>query len=226
MKRLLPFRLAWAIVLLLAGTAPTAAQEKPQAFVGARIVPIAGAEIPDGVLIVHRGKIVRVGSRASTPVPRGAERHDIAGKLIMPGLVDTHSHIGGARAGRPSAPIQPDVSVFDSINPRDTGLQRAQAGGITTVNVMPGSGHLLSGQTVYLKLRDATTIEELVVRDPDGRIAGGHEDGQRHQLDPAARRSPAPAKSAALVREQFVKAHEYRDKVRQAAGDHDEAAGP
>jgi imidazolonepropionase-like amidohydrolase len=219
MKRLLPFRPGWVIVLLLAGTAPTAAQEKPQAFVGARIVPVAGVEIPDGVLIVHRGKIVQVGSRAAASVPPGAEQHDVTGKVILPGLVDTHSHIGGGAGGDSSGPIQPDVSVFDSINPRDTGLQRAQAGGITTVNVMPGSGHLLSGQTVYLKLRDATTMEGLVIRDVDGRIAGGMKMANGTN---SIRSAPFPgtrSKSAALVRAQLVKAQEYRDKVRRANGD-------
>jgi imidazolonepropionase-like amidohydrolase len=137
----------------------------------------------------------------------------------MPGLVDTHSHIGGGAGGDSSGPIQPEVSVFDSINPRDTGLQRAQAGGITTVNVMPGSGHLLSGQTVYLKLRDATTMEGLVIRDVDGRIAGGMKMANGTN---SIRSAPFPgtrSKSAALVRAQLVKAQEYRDKVRRANGD-------
>jgi imidazolonepropionase-like amidohydrolase len=219
MKRLLPLRPEWIVGLLLVGAVPTAAQEKAQAFVGARIVPIAGPEIPDGVLVVHRGKIVGVGPRATTRIPRDAERHDLTGKVIMPGLVDTHSHIGGGSGGDSSAPIQPDVSVFDSINPRDTSFQRAQAGGITTANVMPGSGHLLSGQTMYLKLRDATTIDGLAIRDSEGRAAGGMKMANGTN---SIRSSPFPgtrAKSAALVCAQLVKAQEYRDKVRRAEGD-------
>jgi hypothetical protein len=62
---------------------------------------------------------------------------------------------------------------MDAINVRDAGIQKAQAGGITTVNIMPGSGYLLSGQTIYLKLRDGGTIDELIIRLPDGRVAGG-----------------------------------------------------
>jgi len=84
---------------------------------------------------------------------------------------------------------------------------------------MPGSGHLLSGQTVYLKLRDADTIEELLIRDAAGRIAGGIKmaNGTNSRRDP-----PFPgtrAKSAALVRAQFVAAQTYRDKLARAAGD-------
>ena len=51
--------------------------------------------------------------------------------------------------------MQPDVRILDALDPRADSFERARAGGITTVNVMPGSGHLMSGQTAYLKLRGA-----------------------------------------------------------------------
>ena len=66
----------------------------------------------------------------------------MTGKVIMPGLVDSHSHIGGGTGADGSAPIQPDVRLLDAINVRHSSIRRAQAGGITTVNIMPGSGHL------------------------------------------------------------------------------------
>jgi len=137
----------------------------------------------------------------------------------MPGLVDTHSHIGSPEGGDNSAPVHPDVRVLDSINVRDARFQKAQAGGITTVNVMPGSGHLMSGQTAYLKLRSGHTIDDLTIRTADGRIAGGMKmaNGTNSRRDP-----PFPgtrAKSAALVREQFVKAQAYRDKLARAGDD-------
>ncbi len=189
------------------------------AYVGARIIPITCPPIERGVLIVAGGKIVAVGPEESTPVPNDARRVDVAGKVIMPGLVDTHSHVGSGWGGDASAPIQPDVRVLDSINVRDSGFQKAQAGGLTTLNVMPGSGHLLGGQTVYLKLRDGKTIEELAIHDADGRILGGMKmaNGTNSQREP-----PFPgtrAKSAALVRQQYVKAQEYRKKLEAAAGD-------
>jgi imidazolonepropionase-like amidohydrolase len=136
----------------------------------------------------------------------------------MPGLVDTHSHVGGGWGADNSAPIQPDVRMLDAVNCRDSGFQRAQAGGITTINVMSGSGHLMSGQTIYLKNRDADTIEEMAYRFPDGSIMGGMKmaNGTNSQRD-----APFPGtrgKSAALVREQFVAAQEYGRK-KTAAGD-------
>jgi imidazolonepropionase-like amidohydrolase len=208
--------------LVCASAAVLRAQERPVAFTGARLVTVAGPEIPDGVLVVQRGKIVAAGPRASVSVPAGAQVVDAKGKTIMPGLVDTHSHIGGGSGADGSAPIQPDARILDSINVRDSGLMRARAGGITTVNVMPGSGHLLSGQTLYLKLRAGDIVDDLLIRDAQGRIAGGIKMANgTNSLRPGST-GPFPgtrAKSAALAREQFTRAQEYRDKVRRAGGD-------
>ena len=197
---------------------PASAQETPIAFVGARVIPVAGPEIPRGVVVVHRGRIVAVGAEGSVPVPPDALRRDVSGKVLMPGLVDTHSPIGGVLGADASAPIQPEVRALDAINVADSALQKAQAGGITTVNVMPGSGHLLSGQTAYLKLRDRKTIDELLLTTERG-VTGGMKmaNGTNSRRPP-----PFPgtrAKSAALVREQYVKAREYQKKLAEVAAD-------
>jgi imidazolonepropionase-like amidohydrolase len=195
------------------------AQTTPIAFSGARIIPIAGPEIPNGVLVVQGGKIVAVGAAGAVTVPAGAQRVDASGKVIMPGIVDSHSHIGQGDGGDASGPIQPDVRILDSINVRSSSVQKARAGGVTSVNVMPGSGHLSSGQTLYLKLRAGQTIDELLIKLDDGRIAGGLK--MANGTNPR-RNAPFPgtrAKSAALVREQFIRAQEYRAKVRAANGD-------
>ena len=193
------------------------AQPQPLALTNAHIIPIAGDEIPSGTLLVHQGKIVAVGANVS--IPAEAERRDLGGKTLMPGLVDTHSHIGEVEGADRSEPIQADARTLDSINVRDARIQKAQAGGLTTANIMPGSGHLLSGQTTYVKLRDGKTIDDLLIFNDDGSPAGGIKmaNGTNSRRDP-----PFPgtrAKSAALVREQFIKAQEYREKIRTAAGD-------
>ncbi|HZI19834.1 MAG TPA: amidohydrolase family protein [Pyrinomonadaceae bacterium] len=201
---------------------PARAQQRARAFTGATIVTVAGPAINDGVLVVRGGKIVAVGPRASVSVPRDADVVDVRGKFIMPGLVDTHSHVGGGSGGDASAPIQPDARILDSINVLDSGLMRARAGGITTVNVMPGSGHLLSGQTLYLKLRDGKAVDDLLIRDAKGQVAWGIKMANgTNSLRPGTN-GPFPgtrAKSAALLREQFTRAQEYREKVRRAGGD-------
>lgn len=193
------------------------AQPAPVAFVGARIIPVSGPEIPSGTIVIQNGKIVSAG--ASVNVPAGARRVEAKGKVIMPGLVDTHSHIGGIDGGDMSAAIHPDVRVLDSINVRDARLQKAQAGGITAANVMPGSGLLNSGQTIYIKLRDGKTIDELVIPGADGRPSGGMKFANGTNPRGAGPRPGTRAKAAAMVREQLIKAQEYRDKIRAAGGD-------
>jgi len=216
MKRLLSaLGLALGFALL-----PLSAQEKPQAFVGARIIPVEGPEIENGVLVVQGGKILTVGG-AETALPADAVRHDAKGKVIMPGLVDSHSHIGSPEGADSTAPIQPEVRVSDSLNLRSASVMKARAGGITSVNVMPGSGHLLSGQTMYLKLREGQTLDVLAMgKHPNGSYLGG----MKMANGTNSRRPTGPfpgtrAKSASLVREQFVKAQEYQRKLKEAGDD-------
>ncbi|HEV7889641.1 MAG TPA: amidohydrolase family protein [Pyrinomonadaceae bacterium] len=216
-------KLLFLLFALACAAAPTRAQEqRTVAYTGATVINATGQTINDGVLVVRAGKIVAVGPRSTTRVPEGAQVLDVTGKTIMPGIVDTHSHIGGGAGADGSAPIQPDVRIFDAVNVRDTSLMRARAGGITTVNIMPGSGHLLSGQTVYIKLRRGSTIEDLAIRDAAGNLAGGIK--MANGTNPLRANSTGPfpgtrAREASLVREQFVRAQDYREKVRRAGGD-------
>jgi len=197
------------------------AQEKPVAITGATILPISGPAIENGVLIVHQGKIVSVGA-AGGALPQDATVIDAKGKIIMPGLVDTHSHIGGVGGADGSAPIQPDVRVADSINVLDSGFRRAQAGGITTMNIMPGSGHLLSGQTIYAKPRGGKTVDDLAIVDADGKAMGGIKMANGTNPLGSPPFSGTRGKSAALVRERFIKAQEYKAKLEAAATKPDE----
>jgi imidazolonepropionase-like amidohydrolase len=215
-----------AVAALLPSTVSIAQQaqqqQRPQAFVGAEIIPITGAPIQDGVLLVSRGKIVAVGARNAVQIPSDAEVRDMTGKVIMPGLIDSHSHIGSVAGGDNSGPIQPEARVLDSVDVRASSMMRARAGGITTVNVMPGSGHLSSGQTLYLKLRRGEIVDDLLIRDAQGNPMGGLK--MANGTNPLRPNSPGPfpgtrSKSAALQREAFVKAQDYREKIRRAKGD-------
>jgi imidazolonepropionase-like amidohydrolase len=207
------------LIAVLGFTVTLRAEENAVAFVGARILPVKGDPIERGVLVIRGGKIAAVGPADGTAVPEGARRIDAVGKVIIPGLVDTHSHIGGIGGADGSAPLQPDVRILDSINVRDAGFRRAVAGGLTTLNIMPGSGHLLSGRTIYVKLRGGSTIEDLFIRDAEGKPMGG----VKMANGTNSRRAPpfpeTRGKSAALVRAAFIKAAEYRDKIARAAGD-------
>ncbi len=212
------FVASFAFAIVATSFSSALAQSTPRAYFGARLIPVSSPPVDDGVLVVHKGKIVAAGPRATTSVPLDAERIDLPGKTIMPGLVDTHSHVGGGWGADGSAPIQPGVRMLDAVDCRDAGFQRAQAGGITTINVLSGSGHLMSGQTLYVKNKDARTVEAMSYRFADGSPMGGMKMANgTNSHDPP----PFPGsrgKSAALVRETFVAAIEYRKKL-LAAGD-------
>jgi imidazolonepropionase-like amidohydrolase len=209
-------------ILLMLFVCSIAGQTRPIAFVGARIIPIVGQPIEEGVMIVQNGKIQAIGDARAVRLSSDVQIIDVKGKVIMPGLVDTHSHIGDGSGADSSSPIQPDVRLLDGLNPRTSSLQRAQSGGITTVNVMPGSGHLDSGQTLYLKLRDdARTVDDLLILDKDGKYMGGIKfaNGTNSLRSTGGSFPGTRARSAALVREQFLKAQDYREKIRKAGND-------
>lgn len=211
-------RLVAGVVLLVMTAVPALAQEQPRVFQGATLYPIADAPIEDGVLIVQNGTIQAVGSADDVQVPADAEVHDVSGKVIMPGLVDTHSHIGSVAGGDRSAALHPGVRSLDAVNVRDASMMRARAGGITTVNVLSGSGHLMSGQTTHLKLREGTTIDDLLFcSDPLTEICGGMK--MANGTNPIRSQGPFPetrARSAAMARELFMRAVQYQEKLRAA----------
>jgi imidazolonepropionase-like amidohydrolase len=215
------FRVLLSVAVALCFISPLSAQVR--AFVGARIIPIEGDEIAEGTLVIDGQKIIAVGPVNEVQVPDGAERVDSKGRIIMPGLICTHSHIGGVGAADGSGPIQPGVRVFDSLNVHDSGFKRALAGGLTTLNIMPGSGHLIAGQTVYVKLRyyeeKPKKIDDLFILDKDNKPTGGLKMANGTN---SIRDNPWPGtrgKSAFLVREQFIKAKEYQQKMMQAGDD-------
>jgi imidazolonepropionase-like amidohydrolase len=215
-------RLSLSCLVLFLCVCSVIGQERPTAYINARIIPIVGQPIEQGVLIVQNGRITAVGDARTLKLASDVQIVDLKGRVIMPGLVDTHSHVGEGSGADGSAPMQPDVRLMDALNPRAMSLQRAQSGGITTVNVMPGSGHLNSGQTLYLKLRDdANKVDDLLIMLPDGRYAGGMKfaNGTNSLRTGGGNFPGTRGKSAAIVREQLVKARDYRERVRRDGGD-------
>ncbi len=193
-------------------------QEKPIAFKGALIYPVVGRPIPNGILIVQNGKIKSIGAEG-TSIPADAEIRDVTGKVIMPGLVDTHSHLGGPDGGDASSPLSPEARVLDAVNPTSDGFKKALAGGITTINIMPGSGMLMSGQTIYVKMRQGKKIEDLLIINEKGLYGGLKMANGTNPMRNIAGYPATRAKSAALDREIFTKAVEYKKKLDKAGKD-------
>lgn len=235
MLRLIPLLVLAAAVPFVPGVAreqkaDANAEEKVLAFVNATIhTATADKPIEKGKLLVKGSTILDVG--ANVAVPAGAEVIDLKGETIIPGLVDTHSHVGvwtrpnvpaNSDGNEMSGPVQPAVRAIDSFNPDDPGIRMALAGGVTTANVMPGSGNVIGGQTVYLKYR-GRTVEEMRVFGRAGtkeilgglKMANGENPkgyGRTKQQAPFTR-----MKVAALQRDTFQKAKEYKAKLDSGA---------
>ncbi len=192
---------------------PLTAQERPVALTGARILTMAGEPIENGTIIIKDGKIVAVG--ANVAIPADAERRAVDGRVIMPGIVDTHSHIGQVAGADGSGPIQPEVRAMDSINPFSTSIDKARAGGVTTANIMPGSGHLMSGQTFYMKLRKGRTVEDIAFAMKGAAALGGMKMANGTNPMGGSGFPGTRAKSASLVREQLTEAKAYCDGDRK-----------
>ncbi|HEV3007014.1 MAG TPA: amidohydrolase family protein [Pirellulales bacterium] len=198
------------------------AEPKTTAYTGATIHTAAGKTFEPGTLVVRQGRIVDVGPGDAVAVPDDAVRVDLAGKVIIPGLVDSHSHLGvSSRPGvtanydgnEATGPVQSVVRALDAINPFDPGLRMAQAGGVTTANIMPGSGNVIGGQTLYVKLR-GHTVEQMAIVSPD--VLGGLKmaNGENPKRNYGSR-NQAPItrmKIAAMQRGEFLKARDYQRK--------------
>lgn len=205
-------------LMLAATTCSVWAQRNPIAFTGARILPIGKPPIANGILLIENGKIVAVGD-SGLAIPAQATIINVTGKTIMPGIVDTHSHLGGPEGGDNSSALSPEARALDAINPTSDGFKKALAGGITTVNIMPGSGLLMSGQTVYLKMREGNTIEDLLITNEKGVYGGMKMANGTNSIKSSAGYPGTRAKSASMVRELYLKAQEYKKKIDKAGAD-------
>jgi len=140
---------------------------RPTAIVGATVLTATGQQIENGVVFVSGGKIVSVGG-PETPIPADVAVIDAKGKWLTPGIIDAHSHLGvypspGVQAksdgNEATDPNTAQVWSEHSVWPQDPGFNRARAGGVTTLQILPGSANLFGGRSVTLKNVPATTMQ-------------------------------------------------------------------
>ena len=134
----------------------------------ATIMTATGQEIANGSLLMKDGKIVAIGK--SVDAPADAAVVDGTGKYVTPGLIDDHSHLGVYAAPGTDAesdgneatnPVTAEVWAEHSFWPQDPQIPLAIAGGITTIQALPGSANLIGGRSAILKLIPARTVQEM-----------------------------------------------------------------
>jgi imidazolonepropionase-like amidohydrolase len=139
---------------------------RPTVIRNVNIFTATGPLIRNGAILMQDGKIVSVG--ATVNAPANAVIIDGAGKYVTPGIVDDHSHLGANAApnvwARSDAnelvnPVTGYVWVEHSVWPQDPQFPRDLAGGVTTIQVLPGSGNLFGGRSVVLKVVPASGVQ-------------------------------------------------------------------
>ncbi|HOV79471.1 MAG TPA: amidohydrolase [Bacillota bacterium] len=187
------------------------------AIFGGCIFTMGGPPVKVGTVLVDEGKIA--GVEAGVVIPPGAKAVDVTGKIVMPGMIDAHCHVGiaeeiyreeGDDSNEMSDPVTPHLRAVDAVNPADLGFRDALAGGVTTVVTGPGSANIIGGEMVAMKTA-GTVVDEMVVQFPAGLKAALGENPKRsygrEKKPPYTRMA-----SAALLRETFVKGLDYLKK--------------
>lgn len=180
------------------------------------IKPMVGADIENGcVLIGDDGKIVSVGKDIA--VNGDVDVIDAEGRLVTPGCVEAHCHIGvhnsamrweGADYNETSDPVTPQMRAIDGINPMDEAFELAIKNGVTTACTGPGSANVVGGTFVAIKLV-GKRIDKMIVKDPAAMKCAFGENpkgvyGQNSRKAPVTRMA-----TAAMLRELLFKSKNY-----------------
>ena len=184
------------------------------AITNGKILKGTGDFLETGILLMRDGKFEEIGS--DLPIPEDYQVIDARGKIITPGLIDVHTHLGVSEEGvgkegsdfnETSDAVTPQIRALDGINPMETGFEDARRAGITTVQVMPGSANVIGGEMVVLKTV-GTIVDEMVIKSPSGMKAATGENPKRFHGDKG--KMPVTRMGvAALLREKLIEAQNY-----------------
>ncbi|GAA2969561.1 Imidazolonepropionase [Actinokineospora diospyrosa] len=196
------------------------------AVTGGYVVPIDGPPIEGGTVLFDDGKILAVGPSHEVEIPDGTEVVDASGSWVLPGFVEAHGHLGvheeaegwaGQDTNEMTDPNTARVKAIDAINPADEAFRDALAGGVTTVVIKPGSGNVIGGQTVAVKVW-GRTVDEMLLRDPVSMKSALGENPKRVYGDKKVMPSTRLG-VAAIIREALTKAQDYRARREHAAAE-------
>lgn len=180
------------------------------AIVNGKVLTITQGTYENGTVLVEGGRIVAVGENIE--IPDDAQVYDATGKIVMPGMIDAHCHVGLFPDGigweysdgnELTDPITPHLRALDAVHPEDPAFAELVAAGVTTVLTGPGSGNLIGGQWVCLKTPPKPSVGEMVLLEPAGMKMALGENPKRvyggQKKAPSTRMGNAAALRAALV---------------------------
>ena len=147
---------------------PAPKQKKPIALIGGTIHTVSGPVIENGIILFDKGKITEIGT--NIPIPADAERIDVSGKHVYPGIIDAYSTMGLTEIGSvrgtidlaETGSINPNVQAEVAVNPESELIPVARSYGVTIVGTFPRSG-LISGLAAALML-DGWSYEDLTLK--------------------------------------------------------------
>ncbi|MDX1660377.1 MAG: amidohydrolase [Gemmatimonadota bacterium] len=184
----------------------------------ATVMTATGKEIAGGDVLLRDGKIEAVG--ADLDPPADAEVIDASGRYVTPGLIDTHSHLGvypspsvaaHSEGNEATDPTTAEVWAVHSVWPQDPGFTRALAGGVTTLQILPGSANLIGGRGITVKPIPARSA--LAMMWPDAPMALKMACGENPKRVYGDRGGPSTRMgNYAGYRTAFIGAQEYREK--------------
>ena len=179
---------------------------------------ITNGVIEGGTVLVEDGKITALGT--DLLIPDDAEIIDAAEKIVMPGLIDAHTHVGifgdgigwdHADGNEMTDPVTPHLRALDAVHPEDIAFRELLEAGVTTVLTGPGSANLIGGQWICIKTIPTPNIEEMILMEPAGMKMALGENPRR--VYGGQKKSPATRMgNAALLRAALVNAQNYQDK--------------
>lgn len=191
-----------------------------KAIINGTIYTMAGEVIQQGIVVFDQGKIMAVGK--DLQIPPNAQIINALGKVVTPGLIDAHTHLGiqeegirweGSDGNEVSAPVVADLRAIDAINPGEEGFRDAYRAGITTVMTGPGSANVVGGENLAMKTY-GENIEEMVLRNPCGLKGALGENPKRVYGTRVNPKTPVTRMGvAALLREALVSGQNYLAKV-------------
>jgi imidazolonepropionase-like amidohydrolase len=181
----------------------------------ATILTAAGPAIRNGAILLRNGRIAAIGPTVDAPAD--AVVIDGSGKFVTPGMIDTHSHLGVYAAPGVDAlsdgneltnPSTPNVWAEHSVWPQDPQFPRALAAGVTTIQILPGSGNLIGGRSVVLKVVPSRTVRGM--KFPGARYGLKQACGENPKRVYAQRGPSTRMGNVAGWRAQYVQAEQYR----------------